>query len=154
MEVGDIDAERALLASVWLSDDREMVLRLEKHDFVDIFNQWLFSKLEAVVKADEPLDMVAVLRRVRAPGGMDALPEFARESVPADIAELLRDCPTTAHKEYYFSVVRVERARRSSVLLADSMKEKLTTKSLDPMRVLKWVEESVQRIKNRAGGAS
>jgi hypothetical protein len=100
------ESEMALLGSVWLSCDVSIIARLEEEDFCDEANRWVLSVFKAVVNAGEPLDAVAVTRRLRgwqdAPDGCDA----------AYLAEVLRSTPTAAHTSYYFRCVKKERLRR------------------------------------------
>lgn len=147
-----IDAERALLASAWLSQDAEILKRLHENDFTGDFERWLFNKLLAVVESGLPLDMVAVWRLVKAKGGCEGLPQWAEDQLAAHVAELLRDCPTTAHKEYYFTVLRTERLRRASLALCDKATRKLSGGE-EPRDVLEWTQTSISQLtaKSRVG---
>ena len=147
-----VDAERALLASAWLSHDAEILKRLHENDFTGDFERWMFKKLLAVVASGLPLDMVAVWRLVRAKGGLEGLPAWAEDQLASHVAELLRDCPTTAHKEYYFTVLRTERLRRASLALFDKATRKLAGGE-EPEAVLEWAQTSVRQLtaKSRVG---
>lgn len=147
----DADAEQSLLSSAWLSGDADLVKKLEPNDFADDFCRWLFGKLRAVVDAGEPLDMVAVLRRVRAKGGRDGLPAHAEDDLEYRIAQLLTLCPSTAHKEYYFRTVRTERVRRASIRLSEMMRKRLTDGVEPPLEVLAWATKAVRKIQERGG---
>lgn len=147
----DPAAERLLLATAWVNADFVMVMRLEAEDFVDPFCKWLLGHLRALVDADEPMDVVALMRRVRRPGGMEGLSAFDRDSLPGSLAELMREAsPTTAHLEFYFGVLRIERLRRAIGRLADEMRKRSEKRLHDPPAVLAWAGEQIARLLTKA----
>jgi replicative DNA helicase len=121
----DADAERFMLSSAWLSEDADMLCKLSTRDFIDPFHKWLLKILQGVLHDGEPLSIIAVRRRARAPGGQDELGDLDKEYLTAHVAELLTSCPTTVHKDYYFSVLREERVARGILMLLDDIKEKI-----------------------------
>ncbi len=135
--LGLIAAERAMLSSVWVDGDSHMIQRLEHRDFIDDFHIWLLGTLKAIVAAGEPLDGVAFKRRTRVD---DAAPEDAI----VQAMHLLTETPTTAHKDYYFRTLRMERARRFVHALCDSAKQKDLEAPNEPLATLKWMRERVE----------
>jgi replicative DNA helicase len=144
--IADIDAERALLSSVWLSNDAEMIRQLEPQDFADSFHVWVYRKLRETVDAGEPLDIVAVQRRWKKPGGLDGLTKHEQQYLAASVAELLNSAPTTAHTTYYFTVLRTERLRRATCKLADEMTKRAALKHAEPSDVLTWAKEQIEKL--------
>jgi replicative DNA helicase len=135
--LGLIAAERALLSSIWLDGDRVMILRLDARDFVDEFNQWLHRTLKAIVTDGEPLDGVAIARRARSD------PKAPDDAV-TEAAQLLSEAPTTAHKDYYFKAIRMERARRFVHTVCDSAKAMDLEAPNEPLRTLEWMKERTE----------
>lgn len=148
--LADVDCERAMLSSAWLAGDFVMMLRLEPRDFVDPLCRWLHGHLRDLVEADEPLTMVALLRRVRLPDGCDGLSASEIDALPWSIGELLTTATTTAHLEYYFGVLRTERLRRAAARLADAIRERITAQMQEPAAVLAWAGEQVELLLARA----
>lgn len=148
--LADVAAERSMLASVWLSLDADMVRRLDGEDFIEPFNRWLLGVFKAVVDDGDPLDMVAVKRRWRRPGGLDGLTPAEVELLPGTVADLLRETHTAAHKRYYFRVLRTERLRRAVGRLSDAMRERIEKYQHDPAATLAWAGEQIERLLTKA----
>jgi hypothetical protein len=148
--LADPQCERAMLSSVWLAGKAGMLLRLDEHDFTDPWLQWLFRHLRAMAEEGEPLSMVALLRRVRRPGGVHGLQPFDVEVVAQDIAGLLGEWQPVAHIEYFFRVLRTERLRRATIRLAETAVKRISVDQHDPVATLEWLIEQAHRLKSKA----
>lgn len=142
----DIDCERAMLATVWLANDFLMVMRLDENDFIDPFHQWLYRHLRGLVDDNEPLDMVALQRRLKKPNAFHGLSKDEQEKHRAALAELLTAWAPPAHVEYYFRTLRTERLKRAIARLADTMRERTEQRQHDPAAVLTWAGEQIDRL--------
>lgn len=152
--IADVDCERALLASVWLAGDFVMVLQLEREDFVDPFCGWLWQHLRAMVDANEPLDMVAFLRRLKRPGAIEGLPaEYDEARAKADVAELLGSFGPVSAIDYYFRVLRGERLGRAVLRLCDRAVKRITVERHEPSAVLGWMGEQIDRLLTKVPAA-
>ena len=145
----DVAAEEAMMASVWLSDDGAMLDRLEERDFVDPFCLWLFQVLRDTREAGEPLDMLAVMRRVRRPEVLNRLPAIMRKGVASEIARVLTASCTSAHLAYYLRVLRTERLRRAVATLSDSIRERVESHQ-EPVEILTFIERNVDLLLSHA----
>jgi replicative DNA helicase len=149
-ELGLIEAERALLSSAWLDGDRELVMKMHEKDFVDKFNRWLLSALQAIVAAGEPLDAVALARRIRTD-------KKAPSDAHAEAYQLLRESPTTAHKDYYFRTVRMERGRRFVHSMCDSAKQRDLRNPNEPLETIQWLrdcaDEGIRQLSSLTEGS-
>lgn len=139
-----MEAESAMLSSAWLSEDAEMISRLDSRDFVDPFHRWLLATLKTIVAAGEPLDAVAVTRRIRCDPS-------APEDAHACAMQVLRSQPTTAHKDYYFRVLRIERGRRYLHRICDEAKQRDFRLPNEPMATFEWLQghiaDAIEKLK-------
>lgn len=145
-QFSDVSAERAILGSVWLSHDIEMVGELEAGDFTDPFNQWLLRMFKLVVEDGDPLDMIAVQRRWQKEGGTDGLTESEVAQLPTLVGELLAETHTAAHTEYYYRVLRTERLRRAVGMLADALVKRSAVLRHEPTATLAWAGEQIDYL--------
>lgn len=123
--LADFDCERAMLATAWLANDFVMVMRLDEADFVLPFHRWLFKHLRALVEDDEPLDMIALLRRLRKPGAYDGLTKLEVDAAKGAIAETLNAWAPPSHVEFYFRTLREERLKRFIYRVLEEMRKRL-----------------------------
>lgn len=140
----DADCERAMLATVWLADDAAMVLNLDEKDFVEPFNAWLFRHLRALVESEQPLDMVALLRRLRRPRAFDGLTQLEVDGHKGMIAEVLTTWAPPSRAEFYFAALRTERQRRMACRMCERALERLK-ENQDPVAVLSWLVANAER---------
>lgn len=143
--LADFDCERAMLATAWLANDFVMIMRLDEADFVLPFHQWLFKHLRALVEDDQPLDMVALLRRMKKPGAFDGLTKLEIDSHKGAIAETLTTWAPTANIEFYFRTLREERLRRATLRLAEKVRKRLS-EGHDAVAVLSYAGANIDRL--------
>lgn len=148
--LADVDCERAMLATAWLANDFVMIMRLDEADFVLPFHQWLFKHLQALVDDDQPLDMVALQRRLKKPGAFDGLTKLEVDGHKGTIAETLLAWSPPAHVEFYFATLRTERLRRSTVRLCERAVERLVKEQCDPVAALSWLVANADRLLTKA----
>jgi replicative DNA helicase len=127
-------AELAMLSSVWITQDAGMIQCLDERDFVDEFHQRLLAHLQALVRAGEPLDGVSLIRRLRADRELS-------DGDRADIFAVLQSAPTPLHKDYYYRVLREERARRYIHKFCDDAKARNISHPNDPQGTLQWIKD-------------
>ena len=146
METTNIAAESALLASIWLDEDRAGLLdKLEQRDFVDPFCQWLCEVLQETKEHEGVLDMVAVMRRARRPAQLAKLGKGLSDQLAYQIASVL-DCEaTSAHAAYYFGVVRAERLKRAVLSLASAIVNRVQDQH-EPKAILEFVATNCDRL--------
>jgi replicative DNA helicase len=127
-------AELAMLSSVWITQDAGMIQCLDERDFVDEFHQRLLAHLQALVRDGEPLDGVSLIRRLRADRELS-------DGDRADIFAVLQSAPTPLHKDYYYRVLREERARRYIHTFCDDAKARNINHPNDPQGTLQWIKD-------------
>lgn len=143
----DLECEKSLLASVWLAGDADTILRLEADDFFDSFHRWLYQHLRGLVEDGAPLDMAALLRRLKGPEAFAGLSDDERDGHRGAIAELLIEAyASPANVEYYAGVLRTERLRRAAGRLADAVRDRTEKLMQEPSTVLSWAGEQIDRL--------
>lgn len=146
----DVDVERALLASAWLAGAGDVVRMCDERDFTDPVCRWLWRHLSSMAAAGEPLDMVALLRRLNRPGGLVGLAQGDREYIRASLAEVLTAATTGLHAGYYFRVLRRLRLARALYDLAGVLRSRLTDGSWEGDEALAWALSQMKRLEARA----
>lgn len=145
LRLGDVDCERAMLATAWLAGDFLMILQLDPSDFIDPFHRWLLAHLRAMAEDDHPFDMVALQRRLAKPGAIDGLTKLEADSHKGMVAEILLAWAPPRNIDYYFRVLREERLRRATLRLVDAMRERICERH-DPVAVLSYGGANIDRL--------
>lgn len=152
-------AEKALLCSVFVNDNREMLARLEKEDFSDAFLRFLFLEFQQMVAGGHPLgDSVAFHRWFR----QATVIARGREVVKGGEAEVDRavllwlggqttEYVTKAHDEYYLACLRESRLSRAILSLTDNVRKKLSAKTHTPHEVLRFLSGCSDKMLKKFG---
>jgi replicative DNA helicase len=120
-----LEAEQFMLSAVWVSNDAEMIRKLEKADFVDPVHQFLLNVLQEVLSEGVPLSIIAVMRKVNLPDAGKDLPEADRDSLASHVVAILDSPAFTAHIPYYYQVLREDRVKRGILKLLDHVQARL-----------------------------
>ena len=145
------EAERAVLGSIMLdtagrSGDRVMDLCLTggivPETFYDPRNRTIFSAMMELNRASKPLDSITLLEALRVSGRLEAV------GGAAYLESLYDQTPTTAHAEYYMSIIRGKHLRRMMIDRATKIVEKSFDEGEypDPQAVLGEAEKSFLEI--------
>lgn len=152
-ELFDPKCERAMLATAWVASDRMMFRTLESEDFVDQFHRWLFKHLRGLVEDGHPLDMVALLRRLKRPHACDECGVAARDDVDqlsvikAMLYEILHEeCAFPTHLPYYFETLRFERMRRAIVRISQRAIERASVEYHDSVAIASWAIANFESV--------
>lgn len=145
------DAERAVLGSIFLdsagaNSDRVMDLCLAnsvtEDAFYDARNRLIYSTLLSMNRASKPLDAITVTEELKRIERLDAIGGIAY------IQNLLDLTPTSAHAEYYISILRDKHLRRQMIERATKAIESCqdANKNPDARTVLGETEKSFLEI--------
>jgi len=98
----DLEAERAVLGSILLSNDAiyTAIEEIEADDFYRPQHQRVFRMMQELAKRSEPVDVVTLTAMLRARG------ELESTGGVAGIIELGEVVPTAANVKYYLEIVR------------------------------------------------
>lgn len=149
------DAERAVLGSILLdttsrNGDRVMDLcsmnRIVADSFFDPRNRVVYEAMTAMTRASKSLDGLTLIEELRSLGKLEAI------GGAAYIQALIDQVPTSAHAEYYISIVKSKHLRRTLIERSSKVIEQCYDegKYPDPQVVLGEAEKTFLEI----GGGS
>ena len=150
-----MEAERAVLGCIFLDTagaggERIMDLCLSEgltaDSFFDPRNRGIFATMLAMNRAGKPLDSVTFVTEARREGTLEALGGVGY------LQNLVDQTPTTAHAEYYISILRDKHLRRMMIDRATKTIERCYDESghPDPQAVLGEAEKTFLEIGARA----
>ena len=145
------EAERAVLGSILVDStsrdgDRVMDLcltsGLTEESFFDPRNRIIFSTMLAMNRSAKPLDIVSMASELKRTGTFETIGSFQYLQSLAD------STPTTAHAEYYISIVRDKHLRRMMIERATKTIERCCNENdnPDPQAVLGEAEKAFLEI--------
>ena len=152
--LADQEAERALLTSIFLNANYELLELVESRDFTDPLLAWLIGEWQLMVADGEPLgDAVAFSRWTRRGDVLRRLFDEAlgmdRRDVIAAWAEISKEYAGSAHDAYYFRVLRNERCRRALALVLERAAEKDKDSPHDPAGTIDWCLDQLERLRHK-----
>ena len=152
----NIEAERAVLGSILLDttgrDERVMDIcqsgGVVPETFYDPRNRTIYGEMQMMARLSKPLDALTLIEELRVNGRLEAVGGVAY------IQSLVDQTPTTAHAEYYISIITGKHLRRTMIDRATKTIEKCFDEGEypDPQAVLGEAEKAFLEIGVRENG--
>ncbi|MBR4722583.1 MAG: replicative DNA helicase [Muribaculaceae bacterium] len=141
----DKDLEEAVLGALMLEKDAySTVCDLLKPDsFYEPANKKIYEAIQALGAAQQPIDMLTVVERLRSDGTLDEV------GGPVFISELTSRVASGAHIEYHARIVAQKYIARELIRFASSVESRAFDDSLDIDDVLQGAEGELFEISQR-----
>jgi len=149
----DWKCEAALLASIGVKGNRELLAQLEERDFFHDGPRFVFRELRAMAEAGEPIgDPIAKALWFTSPTVRQRAADIGEEFPAVVVAKLFGEFVTHAHDAYYFRRVRRDRIRRALDLLGTKILEK-NAETIDPLATLEWIQAAINDLWGKSATA-
>lgn len=134
------DAERGVLGAVLLDADKVMDLCIERQLVPESFYvpayRAIFEAMQEMSRDGRPIDLLTISERLRGSGVLDRL------GGPAALNRIVDATPTSAHAEYYITIVRDKALLRSVIHAARDAERICYEPEADAQSVLGQAEQS------------
>lgn len=144
----DLDAERAVLGSVMLSNEA-VFTAIEEVDADDFYlpkHRLIFTAMQSLAKRSEPVDVVTLNAQLEAEGQLQSAGGISA------LAELAEAVPTAANVKYYLGIVR-EKAMMRKLIRAATQIASEAFESSNPEDTVDSAEKAIFEIaKKKAKG--
>ena len=146
-----IEAEQAVLGGIMLSNDQwdNVVERIQASDFYTHAHRVIFEQMEALVRANSPIDIITLEQALKDKGVAQDVGGFAY------LAELSKNTPSAANILAYADIVRDRSDLRSVISASNQIAEMAYhTKGRDSKEVLDEAERIVFEIAEKRNSAN
>lgn len=146
-----IEAEQAVLGGIMLSNDQwdNVVERIQASDFYTHAHRVIFEQMEALVRANSPIDIITLEQALKDKGVVQDVGGFAY------LAELSKNTPSAANILAYADIVRDRSDLRSVISASNQIAEMAYhTKGRDSKEVLDEAERIVFEIAEKRNSAN
>ena len=146
-----IEAEQAVLGGIMLSNDQwdNVVERIQASDFYTHAHRVIFEQMEALVRANSPIDIITLEQALKDKGVAQDVGGFAY------LAALSKNTPSAANILAYADIVRDRSDLRSVISASNQIAEMAYhTKGRDSKEVLDEAERIVFEIAEKRNSAN
>ncbi len=140
------ELEESVLGALMIEKDAYMSVSdlLRAESFYNDKNRLIFEAIQSLAMADEPIDALTVVEKLKAHGTLAEIGGAVR------ISELTRKVASTAHLRYHAQIVAQKATARDVIAMAAQAIEKAYDESQDVEELMQEVEGNIFDISQRS----
>ena len=149
LKLSDREMEGTIIAIILLFHDTTVLISVQPEDFFDDFYRIVITELQHMQRADEPIDILPLMTRLRVPAVAKAVDDAIgkHNSAAAFLYELSvgdRRPGTAVHATYYVTMLVKYRVHRWALLFKGAFADRLLENPNDPIETLRWAQRTIR----------